>query len=146
MEIQSFSDRIRPMKVKQIILTVKAPEGSQRVVYSPEGRVLSGDEGRAIKLGSTTSHRRAITIRGTKGESIHATVNIHDKSRTTSSGNLDSVNAILQDAKSYLLRTSMANGAGDAHHQHEPTTATEAPERALDPAGDAGDIAATLSA
>lgn len=143
------------MNVKRIIITVRAPEGAQRVVYSPEGKVLSGDEGRAMKLGSTTSHRRAITIRGTKGESIHATINVHDGNRTTSSGNLDAINAVLRDTwpglvESYLLRTnvdlSRPGDAGDAHRQHEPSAAPEAAETALDPAGDPGDPAATLSA
>lgn len=157
MEILGFSDKIRPMKVKQIIITVKASEGAQRVVYNSEGKVLSGDEKRAIKLGSTENHRRAITVRGTKGESIHATINVHGENRTTSSGNLDAVNAVLRDTwpglvESYLLRTNVdLSRPGDAqepHHQHEPSASANAAEQST-PASDDGsadDTAATLSA
>jgi hypothetical protein len=142
------------MKVKQIIITVSAPEGTQRVVFNPKGEVLAGDKARVIKLGSTNSHRRAITIRGTKGESVHANINVRDLKggRVSRTGNVEAVSDALRDTCPGLIGPFLAlSQPGDAqgsHPQHQHPKATDENTMGDTAPSDSGadDPAATLSA
>lgn len=56
------------MNIKQVIVVVKCPNGSQRVVYNTKGEVVAGDLKRAKKLSEHNEAGLTICARGQRGE------------------------------------------------------------------------------
>lgn len=82
------------MDIKQVIIVVECPSGSQRVVYGAEGEVFAGDLDQAKKLSGHDKAKLTVCARGQRGEICRA---IFDSEGEPVSGDPEALAEALED-------------------------------------------------